>query len=52
MECLRVKLVIKHPDAFIIRLDQCPEAIVQRQRAMADLFQNGLEEDHWRVEEG
>jgi len=52
MKRLRVEFIVKHPDAFIFRFDQSPETIVQWQRAMADLFQNRLEQDHRRVEEG
>ena len=46
----RVKFVVKHPDTFIFRFDQRPQAVIQRQRAMPDFFQNRLEQDHGRVE--
>ena len=46
----RVKFVVKHPDTFIFRFDQRPQAVIQWQRAMPDFFQNRLEQDHGRVE--
>lgn len=49
---LRFVLVVEHKDGLVVRVDQSLETVVERERAVAELVDDSLEEDDGGTEAG
>ena len=48
----RSELVVKYPNLFVICLDECLEAIVERKRSVSDFLQDCLKKNDRRGKAG